>query len=46
MTSKNNDDSYSLNCVHSLRKKNKLDSDKNVCENKDFCNVIIPSEDI
>ena len=34
-----------MNCLHSFRTKNKLESLKNVCENKDFCNVIIPSED-
>ena len=25
--------------------KNKLESHKKVCENKDFCNVVMPSED-
>ena len=29
-----------------LEQKNKLNSDKKVCKNKDFCNVIMPSEDI
>ena len=28
-----------------LEKKNKLESHKKVCENKNFCNVIMPSED-
>ena len=28
-----------------LGTKNKLESHKKVCENKDFCNVIMPSED-
>ena len=44
-TSKNNGDSYCLNCLHSFRKKNRLESHKKVCEIKDFCNVIMPSED-
>ena len=30
---------------HSLRTKNKIESLKSVCENKDFCYVILPSED-
>ena len=34
-----------MNCLHSLKTKNKLESHKKVCENKDFCNVIMPSED-
>ena len=45
VTSKNNGDFYCLNCLHSFRTKNKLGSQKRVCENKDFCNVIMPSED-
>ena len=28
-----------------LNSKNQLESHKKVCENKDFCNVIMPSED-
>ena len=44
-TSKNNGDFYSLNCFHSFRTKSKLKSHKKVCENKDFCNVIMHSED-
>ena len=34
-----------MNCLHSFRTKNKLESHKKVCENKDFCNVFMPSED-
>ena len=45
ITSRNNDDFYYLNCLHYFRTKNKLESHKSVCENKDFCNVIILSED-
>ena len=43
--SKHYSDFYCLNCFHSFRTKNKLESHKKVCENKDFCNVIMPSED-
>ena len=34
-----------LNCLHSFATEIKHESHKNVCENKNFCNVIIPSED-
>ena len=44
ITSKHYGDFYCLNCVHSFRTKNKLESHKKVFENKDFCNVIMPSE--
>ena len=40
ITSKHYGDFYCLNCLHSFRTKNKLESHKRVCENKDFCNVI------
>ena len=45
ITSKNYSYFYCLNCLHSFRTTNKLESHKKVCENKDFCNVIKPSED-
>ena len=45
ITSKNNGDFYCLNCIHSFRTKNKLDSPKKACETKDFCNVNMPSEE-
>ena len=35
-----------MNCLHSFRIKKKLEWHKKVCENKDFCNVIMPSENI
>ena len=36
-----------MNCLHFFKKtKNKLDSHKKVYENKDFCDVVMPSEDI
>ena len=45
ITSKHYRDFYCLNYLHSFRAKNKLELHKKVCENKDFCNVIMPSED-
>ena len=45
VTSKNNGDFYYLNCRHSFRIKKKLESHKKLCENKDFYNRIMPSED-
>ena len=44
ITSKHKSDFYCLNCLHSFRTK-KIESHKRVCENKDFCNIIMPSED-
>ena len=43
--SKNNDDFYCLNCLHSFRTKSKLELHKNVRGNKDFRKVIMPCED-
>ena len=43
--SKHYGDFYYLNCPHSFRTKNKLESHKNVNKNKDFCNVIMLSND-
>ena len=45
ITSKNNVDFYCLNSFHSFRTKKRLESHTRVCENKDFCNVIMSSED-
>ena len=45
ITSKNHGNSYCLNCLHSFRTKNTPESHKKVCENKDFCNIIMLSED-
>ena len=36
---------YILNYFHSLATENQLQSHKRVCENKDFCNIIMPSDD-
>ena len=44
-TSKHSGNIYCPNCLHSFRTRNKLESHKKVCENKDFCNVIMATED-
>ena len=36
---------YCLNYLHCLRPKNKLESHNKVRDNKDFCNILIPSEE-
>ena len=46
ITSNNHGHFYCLNCLHSFVTEKKLESHKKVCENKDFCNVIMPSEDL
>ena len=43
--SKHYSDFYCLNCPHSFATEKKIESHKKVCQNKDFCNVIMPSED-
>ena len=45
ITSKHHVDFCCLNCFHSFATKNKLQLHKRVCENKDFCNIIMLSED-
>ena len=42
--SKNTDDFYCLNCLHSLRTQNKIKSHKKIYENKDLFGIIMPSE--
>ena len=44
ITTKSNRDFYFLNCLHPFGTKNKLDSNKKVCENETFCNVIMLSD--
>ena len=44
ITSKHKGNFYCLNYFHSFRTKNKLESHKKVCENKNFLNIVIPSE--
>ena len=41
----NNDNFNCLNYLHSFRTKSKRESHKKLCQNKDFCNVVMPSED-
>ena len=43
-TSHHKEDFYCLNCFHSYRTKNKLESHKKICENRDYCNVEMPNE--
>ena len=43
--SNQHDGFYCLNCLHSFATENKGESRKKVRENKDFCNVLMPSED-
>ena len=40
ITSNHKEDYYCLNCFHSYRTKNKLESHKKICENRNYCNVI------
>ena len=42
--SQNHGDFYCLNCLHSFRTKNKLKSHQKVCENIDFCGIVMPSK--
>ena len=42
---KNAGDFCCLNYLHSFKTKNKLESHKKVCENKDCCGTVIPPED-
>ena len=44
ITSKHHGEFYCLNCFHSFRTEYKLESHNKVCENKDFCNMIMLSE--
>ena len=43
--SKHISDFYCLNCLHSFATENKCESHKKLLENKDFYNIIMPSED-
>ena len=45
VTSKHHSDFYCLNFLHSFGAEYKLKSHKKVCENKDFNNIVMPSED-
>ena len=41
---KHKGDSYCLNGFHSCRTENKLKYHKKLCKNKDFCDIVMPSE--
>ena len=43
--SKHHTDFYYLNCLRSCATKNKRESDQKVWGKKDFCNIVMPSED-
>ena len=45
ITSNHKEDFYYLNCFHSYRTKNKLESPKKICENCDYCRVEMPTKD-
>ena len=44
-TSNHVGDFYCLNCFHLYRTKNKLGAHKNICENRDYCHVEMPTKD-
>ena len=41
ITPKNHGDIYCFNCFHSIRTKNKLESNKKIRGNKDFCKIFL-----
>ena len=45
INSKHHGNFYCLDCLLSFATEKKLESHKKVCENKGFCNVIMPSKD-
>ena len=45
ISSKNHDDFFCLDCLHSFRTKNKLELHKKLCESKNFWNIIMPFQD-
>ena len=45
VTSKHYGDFYCLNCLHSFATEKNLNRIKKVCKNKDFCDIIMPSQD-
>ena len=45
ITSKHHGGFYYLKCLHSCTTEKKLKSHKKVCKNKNFCNIMMPSED-
>ena len=45
VTSKHDRDFYCLNCLHSFRTESKLKSHEKVCQNKDFCGIVMSWEE-
>ena len=45
ITSNHKEVFYCLNCFHSYRTKNKLETHKKICENRDYCRVEMPTKD-
>ena len=45
ITSNDKEDFYCLNCFHSYRTKNKLETHKKICENRDYYCVEMPTKD-
>ena len=45
ITSNHDGDFYCLNCFHSYITKNKLEAHKKICENRDYCQVDMPTKD-
>ena len=45
ITSNHNGDFYCLNCFRAYTTKNKLEANKKICENHDYCHVEMPNED-
>ena len=45
VTSNHHGDFYCLNCFHSYSTKNKLEAQKKICENDDYCYVEMPTKD-
>ena len=45
ISSNHDGDYYWLNCFHSYRTENKLNAQKKVCENHEYCNIEMPNKD-
>ena len=45
MTSNHDGDYYCLNCFHSYRTENKLNTHKKICENNKYCHIEMPNKD-
>ena len=44
ITSRHKKGSCCLNCLHCFRMENKLKSHEKVCKNKEFCGIVMPSQ--